>query len=106
MLSLVRCVQVAIAVNKDVYKEVLGVAEGMEDDKTSWVNFFKEELRHVKLEKAAKKIEYSIDETVTYRKFPSEHCTRIWANNVIERLNREIRRRTRVVGCFPTATQR
>lgn len=106
MLSLVRCVQVAIAVNKDVYKEVLGVAEGMEDDKTSWVNFFKEELRHVKLEKAAKKIEYSIDETVTYRKFPSEHCTRILANNVIERLNREIRRLTRVVGCFPTATQR
>ena len=33
--------------------------------------------------------------------FPSEHWTRIRTNNVIERLNREIRRRTRVVGCFP-----
>ena len=33
--------------------------------------------------------------------FPAEHWTRIRTNNVIERLNREIRRRTRVVGSFP-----
>lgn len=32
---------------------------------------------------------------------PSEHWTRIRTNNVIERLNREIHRRTRVVGSFP-----
>ena len=32
---------------------------------------------------------------------PYEHWMRIRTNNVIERLNREIRRRTRVVGCFP-----
>ena len=36
-----------------------------------------------------------------YSVFPSEHWTRIRTNNVIERLNREIRRRTRVVGTFP-----
>ena len=42
-----------------------------------------------------------IEETLTYCDFPSEHWTRIRTNNVIERLNREIRRRTRVVGCFP-----
>ena len=36
-----------------------------------------------------------------YGVFPSEHWTRIRTNNVIERLNREIRRRTRVVGTFP-----
>lgn len=33
--------------------------------------------------------------------FPAEHRRRIRTNNMIERLNREIRRRTRVVGCFP-----
>ena len=38
---------------------------------------------------------------MSYYHFPSEHWTRIRTNNVIERLNREIRRRTRVVGCFP-----
>ena len=31
---------VAIAVNEDIYREVLGTAEGMKEDKTSWVNFF------------------------------------------------------------------
>lgn len=31
----------------------------------------------------------------------SEHWIRIRTNNVIERLNREIRRRTHMVGCFP-----
>ena len=175
-------VLVAIAVNEDGYREVLGAAEGMKEDKTSWVNFFKwlksrgldgvklivgdkclgmleavgevfpdakyqrcvvhfyrnifsvvpkskvkfvakmlkaihaqeskkaarekaklvvEELRQMKLEKAAKKVEDSIDETLTYCEFPFEHWTRIRTNNVIERLNREIRRRTRVIGCFP-----
>ena len=43
----------------------------------------------------------SVEETLTYCDFPCEHWTRIRTNNVIERLNREIRRRTRVVGTFP-----
>ena len=47
------------------------------------------------------KVEDGIEETLTYYDFPSEHWTRIRTNNVIERLNREIRRRTRVVGTFP-----
>ena len=42
-----------------------------------------------------------IAEALTYYDFPSEHWTRIRTNNVIERLNREIRRRTRVVGPVP-----
>jgi putative transposase len=33
--------------------------------------------------------------------FPREHWTRIRTNNVLERIMREIRRRTRVVGNFP-----
>ena len=173
---------VAIAVNEDGYREVLGAAEGMKEDKASWVSFFQwlrgrgldgvklivgdkclgmleavgeafpeakyqrctvhfyrnvfsvtprskvklvakmlkaihaqeskkaarakakavvEELRAMKLKEAAKKVEDGIEETLTYYDFPSEHWTRIRTNNVIERLNREIRRRTRVVGSFP-----
>ena len=175
-------VLVAIAVNEDGYREVLGAAEGMKEDKASWVSFFQwlkgrgldgvklivgdkclgmleavgevfpdakyqrcivhfyrnvfsvvpkfkvkqvakmlkaihaqeskktsrekaraivAELRAMKLPEAAKKVEGGIEETLTYCDFPSEHWTKIRTNNVIERLNREIRRRTRVVGCFP-----
>ena len=175
-------VLVAIAVNEDGYREVLGAAEGMKEDKASWKNFFqwlrerglegvklivgdkclgmleavgevfpdaqyqrcvvhfyrnvfsvvpKSKVKHVakmlkaihaqeskeaarekvktvvaklkelKLKEAARKIEEGVEETLTYFGFPSEHWTRIRTNNAIERLNREIRRRTRVVGCFP-----
>ena len=59
------------------------------------------ELRAMKLKEAAKKVEDGIEETLIYCDFPSEHWTLIRTNNVIERLNREIRRRTRVVGTFP-----
>jgi transposase-like protein len=58
-------------------------------------------LKEMKLKEAAKKVQDGIEETLTYADFPSEHWTRIRTNNVIERLNREIRRRTRVVGAFP-----
>ena len=173
---------VAIAVNKDGYREVLGAAEGMKEDKASWVSFFQwlrgrglegvklivgdkclgmleavgevfpeakyqrcvvhfyrnifsvvpkskvknvakmlkaihaqeskkasrekaaavvSELKAMKLPEAAKKVEAGIEETLTYCDFPSEHWVKIRTNNVIERMNREIRRRTRVVGAFP-----
>ena len=59
------------------------------------------ELRAMKLKEAAKKVEDGIEEMLTYCDFPSEHWTRIRTNNVIERLNQEIRRRARVVGTFP-----
>ena len=58
-------------------------------------------LREMKLKEAAAKVENGVEETLTYMDFPYEHWTRIRTNNVIERLNREIRRRTRVVGTFP-----
>ena len=173
---------VAIAVNEDGYREVLGAAEGMKEDKESWKEFFQwlrnrglkgiklivgdkclgmleaagevfpesryqrcvvhfyrnvfstvprakikqvalmlkaihaqenkgaarkkaeavaEELRNMKLKEASKKICDSIEETLTYMDFPPEHWQKIRTNNAIERLNREIRRRTRVVGTFP-----
>ena len=60
-----------------------------------------EKLREMKLKEAAKKVEDGIEETLTYMDFPTQHWTRIRTNNMIERMNREIRRRTRVVGAFP-----
>ena len=60
-----------------------------------------EELHAMKLKEAAQKVEDSIEETLTYCDFPSEHWTCIRTNNVIEKLNREICRRTRVVSSFP-----
>jgi len=58
-------------------------------------------LRSMKLSQAAEKVENGIEETLTYMHFPSEHWRKIRTNNGLERLMREIRRRTRVVGCFP-----
>lgn len=60
-----------------------------------------EELRSMKPKETAKKVKGSIEKTLTYCGVPGEHWTRIRTNNVIERLNREIRRRTRAVGSFP-----
>lgn len=173
---------VALAVNEDGYREVIGASEGMKEDKESWrtfltslkergltgthlfigdkclglleavnevysdakyqrctVHFYRnvfsvtprskmkdvaamlkaihaqenkaaarekaravvQKLRDMKLKEAAKKVEDSIEETLTYMDFPYAHWLKIRTNNVIERLNREIRRRTRVVGTFP-----
>ena len=58
-------------------------------------------LREMKLSSAAKKLEDGIDETLTYMDFPSQHWSRIRTNNTIERLNREIKRRTKAIGAFP-----
>jgi putative transposase len=60
-----------------------------------------EKLRKMKLRKAAEKITESLQDTLTYMTFPQEHWIRIRTNNGLERLMREIRRRTRVVGSFP-----
>ena len=60
-----------------------------------------DKLREMKLTSAAKKVEDGIEETLTYMDFPSQHWTRIRTNNTIERLNREIKRRTRAIGAFP-----
>ena len=175
-------VLIAIGVNQDGYREILGAAEGMKEDHESWHNFLvwlkergldgvrlfigdknlgmletihevfpdakyqrcvvhfyrnvfsvvprgrvrevsmmlkaihaqeskaaarekaaqvAEKLREMKLKAAAKKVEDSIEETITFMDFPSQHWTRIRTNNTLERLNREIKRRTRPIGAFP-----
>ena len=60
------CVLVAVEVDEDGYRDVLGV-----------------------------------EETLRYMSFSREHWIRIRTTNPLERIMREIRRRTRVVGAFP-----
>jgi transposase-like protein len=173
---------IAIGVNEDGHREILGAAEGMKEDKASWLEFMRslkkrgvdgvrlvigdkctgledsasevfpdakfqrctvhfyrnvfsatprrlvkevarmlkaihaqenkgsarqkakqvaETLRGMRLGKAAKTLENGIEGTLTYMDFPYEHWSRIRTNNTIERINREIKRRTKVVGTFP-----
>lgn len=58
-------------------------------------------LREMRLTKAAEIVENGIDETLSYYAMPPEHWRCLRTNNPLERLMREIRRRTRVVGAFP-----
>jgi putative transposase len=60
-----------------------------------------EKLRLMRLVKAAEIVEAGIDETLSYYAMPPEHWRCLRTNNPLERLMREIRRRTRVVGAFP-----
>lgn len=175
-------VLVAIGVNNEGFREILGAAEGMKEDHESWKNFFvwlkerglkgvrliigdkclgmlesipevfpdaryqrctvhfyrnvftvtprtkmrtvammlkaihaqeskeaarakadavAEKLREMKLSQAAHKVEEGIEETLTYMDYPTEHWNRIRTNNTTERVNREIKRRTKAIGAFP-----
>ena len=58
-------------------------------------------LKDMKLSAAAQKVKEGAPETLAYTHFPREHWRNIRTNNPLERILREIRRRTRVVGCFP-----
>jgi putative transposase len=60
-----------------------------------------DKLRAMKLAKAAEIVENGIEETLSYYALPPEHWRCLRTNNPLERLMREIRRRTRVVGAFP-----
>ncbi len=58
-------------------------------------------LKEMRLGSAAKWVEENIEETLGYYGFPSSHWRRIRTNNPMERIIKEIRRRSRVVGAFP-----
>ena len=59
------------------------------------------ELRRQKMARAAELVADSIGETLTFYAFPDSHWIKIRTNNPLERIMKEIRRRTRVVGAFP-----
>lgn len=75
---------VAIGVSSEGFREILGVAEGMKEDRESWRSFFA----------------WLKERGLSDMDFPTRHWTRIRTNNAIERLNREIKRRTKAVGAF------
>ena len=58
-------------------------------------------LRSWRLSNAAKALRLGVEETLSYMTYPREHWTRLRSNNMLERIMKEIRRRTRVVGAFP-----
>ncbi len=62
-----------------------------------------EKLRGLRLNNAAELVAAAIEETLAYYAFPEEHWTRSRTNNPLERILREIRRRTRVVVHSPMA---
>ena len=173
---------VAIGVNQEGYREVLGVAEGAKEDRDGWASFLRllkgrglkgvrliisdkslgllevlgdfypkalwqrcvvhfyrnvltavprgkakevaamlkaihaqedrqaaqvksdavvEKLKQMRLTNAARILEQGTLDTLSYMSFPREYWNRIKTNNPLERVMKEIRRRTRVVGAFP-----
>jgi transposase-like protein len=58
-------------------------------------------LREMKLPMAAEHVQQNAPETFGYFAFPAEHWRNLRTNNPLERVIREVRRRTRVVGAFP-----
>ena len=60
-----------------------------------------DKLREMRLPEAAAMVRDGIKETLGYMEFPREHWRSLRTNNPLERIIREIRRRTRVVGAFP-----
>jgi transposase-like protein len=87
-------------------KEVAGMLKAIhaqEDAKAAKEKAFQiiEKLKVMRLARAAEIVESGIDETLSYYSMPSEHWRCLRTNNPLERLMREIRRRTRVVGAFP-----
>jgi putative transposase len=60
-----------------------------------------QKMRAMKLTKAAEIVDQGIGEILSYYNLPSEHWRCLRTKNPLERLVREIRQRTRVVGAFP-----
>ena len=54
-----------------------------------------------KFPRAAELMAKASEDVLAFRHFPSQHKKKVWSTNLLERVNEEIKRRTRVVGIFP-----
>ncbi len=80
---------------------MLKAIHAAEDIEAAKAGMVVDKLRAQRLQRAAELVHNTVAETLAYYAFPEEHWRRIRTNNPLERLMREIRRRTRVVGAFP-----
>ena len=106
-----RCVvhfyrNVMTAVPTDKVKQVMAAVKAIHAQEDRLAAVEKAEavaakLEGMKLRKAAEIVRAGYRETLAYYAFPREHWRSLRTNNPLERLNKEIRRRTRVVGAFP-----
>jgi len=55
----------------------------------------------VRFPKLAELMDEAEEDVLAYASFPTEHWQKIWSNNPLERLNKEVKRRTNVVSIFP-----
>jgi putative transposase len=76
-------------------------AQENKDEAIKKSDHISKKLKEMKLHKASAMVKEFIHETLSYLDFPVEHWLRIRTNNPLERIIKEIRRRTRVVGSFP-----
>jgi putative transposase len=93
-------------VPNDKVKEVAGMLKAIHAQESKEAALSKaadivEKLKSMRLGKASEIVQDGIAETLSYYYFPREHWLRIRTNNMLERIMKEIRRRTRVVGSFP-----
>jgi len=94
------------SVPNDKVKEVAGMLKAIHAQESRESALVKatdvvEKLKSMRLGKASEVVQEGIAETLSYYYFPREHWLRIRTNNMLERIMKEIRRRTRVVGSFP-----
>lgn len=90
----------------DKVKDVAGLLKAIYAQESREAAFSKavtvaDKLESMRLSRAAETLREGIEETLSYYYFPREHWLRIRTNNMLERIMKEIRRRTRVVGSFP-----
>jgi transposase-like protein len=87
----------------DAVARMLKAIHAQEDRKAAAVKAkaIAAKLTAMKLVKAAALVAETVQQTLTYYAFPSSHWRQIRTNNPLERIIREVRRRTRVVGAFP-----